>query len=259
MSLVGIRDMSIIETPPKDCLLDSDERRQVRFPRDCRAIRHELERGGQVYIVHRIGWSPFSRLATWCMPRPRTCGRGARPNLAEDQLERAVDFISKKYDVLLFATTIIEMAIFRTSTPSSSIAPIATVYRSYECAAVSCCTVRPMYPADSARNDAVAGCVSGLRPFASSAISWQRIGVAVLDLQRRRQPPRRRTKWPHRDHRVRDVHEAARAGCARAEGRGVIDDVRAVVNLRVDQKLDASVPWKQPAPDDSSQDCRRAQ
>jgi transcription-repair coupling factor (superfamily II helicase) len=52
MSLVGIRDMSIIETPPKDRL--SIQTNVVKFDQQVigRAIRHELDRGGQVYFVH---------------------------------------------------------------------------------------------------------------------------------------------------------------------------------------------------------------
>ncbi|MEQ1727081.1 MAG: DEAD/DEAH box helicase, partial [Vicinamibacterales bacterium] len=52
MSLVGIRDMSVIETPPKDRL--SIQTNVVKFDQQviARAIRHELERGGQVYFVH---------------------------------------------------------------------------------------------------------------------------------------------------------------------------------------------------------------
>src|SRR4051812_32251831 len=52
MSLVGIRDMSVIETPPKDRL--SIQTNVVKFDQQviARAIRHELDRGGQVYFVH---------------------------------------------------------------------------------------------------------------------------------------------------------------------------------------------------------------
>src|SRR5439155_15878922 len=52
MSLAGIRDMSVIETPPRDRL--SIQTHVVRFEQDviARAIRTELERGGQVYLVH---------------------------------------------------------------------------------------------------------------------------------------------------------------------------------------------------------------
>src|SRR5260221_5227654 len=60
MSLVGIRDMSIIENPPKDRL--SIQTNVVRFDPQVisRAVRHELERGGQVFFVHNRVESIFS-------------------------------------------------------------------------------------------------------------------------------------------------------------------------------------------------------
>src|SRR4030095_2565998 len=60
MSLVGIRDMSVIETPPKDRL--SIQTNVVRFdaPVIERAIRSELARGGQIYFVHNRVESIFS-------------------------------------------------------------------------------------------------------------------------------------------------------------------------------------------------------
>ena len=74
MSLVGIRDMSVIETPPRDRLADPDQR---RAPFDQKvigdAMRHELERGGQVYFVHNRVESIHSmaglRAARWCRRR----------------------------------------------------------------------------------------------------------------------------------------------------------------------------------------------
>src|SRR5262249_12121654 len=108
MSLVGIRDMSIIETPPKDRL--SIQTNVVKFDQQVitRAIRHELERGGQVYFVHNRVESIFSigSLLQRLVPEARVVvGHG---QMEEDTLERAMlDFIAKKYDVLL-ATTIVE-------------------------------------------------------------------------------------------------------------------------------------------------------
>src|SRR5258705_9477088 len=60
MSLVGIRDMSIIETPPKDRL--SIQTNVVKFDQQVigRAIRSELARGGQIYFVHNRVESIFS-------------------------------------------------------------------------------------------------------------------------------------------------------------------------------------------------------
>jgi transcription-repair coupling factor (superfamily II helicase) len=108
MSLVGIRDMSIIETPPKDRL--SIQTNVVKFDPEVirRAIRNELARGGQVYFVHNRVESIFSigNLIQRLTPEARVViGHG---QMGEDVLERAMlDFVSRKYDVLL-ATTIVE-------------------------------------------------------------------------------------------------------------------------------------------------------
>ncbi len=108
MSLAGIRDMSIIETPPKDRL--SIQTNVVKFDQAVisSAIRTEIERGGQVYFVHNIVESIFSLgdLIKRLVPEARVVvGHG---QMAEEDLEKAmVDFVAHKYDVLL-ATTIIE-------------------------------------------------------------------------------------------------------------------------------------------------------
>jgi transcription-repair coupling factor (superfamily II helicase) len=108
MSLAGIRDMSIIETPPKDRL--SIQTNVLKFDQAViqRAIRTELERGGQVYFVHNRVESIFSMgaLITRLVPEARVAvGHG---QMGEDELERVmVEFVAHKYDVLL-ATTIIE-------------------------------------------------------------------------------------------------------------------------------------------------------
>jgi transcription-repair coupling factor (superfamily II helicase) len=108
MSLVGIRDMSIIETPPKDRL--SIQTNVVKFDQAVirRAIRTELERGGQVYLVHNRVESIFSigNLVQRLVPEARiVVGHG---QMDEDQLEKAMlEFVARKHDVLL-ATTIVE-------------------------------------------------------------------------------------------------------------------------------------------------------
>jgi transcription-repair coupling factor (superfamily II helicase) len=108
MSLVGIRDMSVIETPPKDRL--SIQTNVVKFDSSVieRAIRNELARGGQVYVVHNRVESIFSigNLLQRLVPEARiVVGHG---QMAEDELERAMlGFVERRYDVLL-ATTIVE-------------------------------------------------------------------------------------------------------------------------------------------------------
>jgi transcription-repair coupling factor (superfamily II helicase) len=108
MSLVGIRDMSIIETPPKDRL--SIQTNVVKFDQEVirRALRNELARGGQVYFVHNRVESIFSigNLLQRLVPEARVVvGHG---QMGEDSLERAMlEFVGRKHDVLL-ATTIVE-------------------------------------------------------------------------------------------------------------------------------------------------------
>jgi transcription-repair coupling factor (superfamily II helicase) len=108
MSLAGIRDMSIIETPPRDRL--SIQTNVVKFDQAVisRAIRTEMERAGQIYFVHNRVESIYSlgNLITRLVPEARLAV--AHGQMSEDALERVmVDFVAHKYDVLL-ATTIIE-------------------------------------------------------------------------------------------------------------------------------------------------------
>jgi len=108
MSLVGIRDMSIIETPPKDRL--SIQTNVVKFDAAVieRAVRNELARGGQVYFVHNRVESIFSigGLLQRLVPEAKiVVGHG---QMREDELERAMlGFVERRFDVLL-ATTIVE-------------------------------------------------------------------------------------------------------------------------------------------------------
>jgi transcription-repair coupling factor (superfamily II helicase) len=108
MSLAGIRDMSVIETPPRDRL--SIQTQVIKFDADAiqRAIRTELERGGQVFFVHNRVESiqSVAGLIARLVPEARlVVGHG---QMGEDALERVmVDFVAHKFDVLV-ATTIVE-------------------------------------------------------------------------------------------------------------------------------------------------------
>jgi transcription-repair coupling factor (superfamily II helicase) len=111
MSLVGIRDMSVIETPPKDRL--AIQTNVVKFDAQviARAIRNEMARGGQVFFVHNRIESIFSmgNLIQRLVPEARVVvGHG---QMGEHILERAMlDFIQHRADVLL-STTIVENGI----------------------------------------------------------------------------------------------------------------------------------------------------
>ena len=108
MSLVSIRDMSVIETPPKDRL--AIQTNVVKFDPQiiARAIRTELERAGQIYFVHnRIdSIDSVADLIRRLVPEARLAV--AHGQSSEVALERVmIDFVAHDYDVLL-ATTIIE-------------------------------------------------------------------------------------------------------------------------------------------------------
>jgi transcription-repair coupling factor (superfamily II helicase) len=108
MALAGIRDMSVIETPPKDRL--AIQTSVVRFDPlvIAQAIRNELARGGQVYFVHNRVESIYAvgDLVQRLVPEARIAV--AHGQMSEQALERTmVDFIAHRFDVLL-ATTIIE-------------------------------------------------------------------------------------------------------------------------------------------------------
>jgi transcription-repair coupling factor (superfamily II helicase) len=108
MGLAGIRDMSVIETPPKDRL--AIQTSIVKFSTDviAAAVRQELGREGQVYFVHNRVESIYSlaSMVKRLVPEARVVvGHGQMP---EAELEKAMlSFVEGRADVLV-ATTIIE-------------------------------------------------------------------------------------------------------------------------------------------------------
>ncbi|MCB0356640.1 MAG: DEAD/DEAH box helicase, partial [Bdellovibrionales bacterium] len=108
MSLVGIRDLSLINTAPVDRL--PTRTFICRFDKETirKAIESELQRGGQVFFLHNRVQS-IEALASelrQIMPKIRLgIGHG---QMNEEQLEKTmVGFFNKEIDVLL-CTTIIE-------------------------------------------------------------------------------------------------------------------------------------------------------
>ena len=108
MSLAGIRDMSAIETPPKDRMAIRTS--VVRFDPGviARAVRTELGRGGQVYFVHNRVESIDSVAALIGKLVPEARLAVAHGQTTEAALEKTmIAFVAHEYDVLV-ATTIIE-------------------------------------------------------------------------------------------------------------------------------------------------------
>jgi transcription-repair coupling factor (superfamily II helicase) len=108
MSLVGLRDMSVIETPPKDrmaiqTVVASWDDKLIQS-----ALEQELDRGGQVYFVdNRVEsiWEIAAKLQE-LVPKARvTVGHG---QMSEGELEKVMlKFMHHEADILV-ATTIIE-------------------------------------------------------------------------------------------------------------------------------------------------------
>ena len=107
-SLMGVRDLSIIETPPIDRLSIKTFVRKFDEKIIHDSIKKELERGGQVYFVHNKINSIHSikEMIQEIVPEARIgIGHGQLP---EHKLEEVMGkFIAKEIDVLL-CTTIIE-------------------------------------------------------------------------------------------------------------------------------------------------------
>jgi transcription-repair coupling factor (superfamily II helicase) len=111
MSLLGMRDMSVIETPPRDRL--AIQTNVVPFNENIirSAIELELQRQGQVFFVHNRVESieEVAALLKRIVPEARFIV--AHGQMGEKEMEQAVlDFVDYKYDVLV-ATTIIENGI----------------------------------------------------------------------------------------------------------------------------------------------------
>src|SRR5262249_59229309 len=67
MSLAGIRDMSVIETPPENRLAIQTAIVPFRDGVIAAALRHEMQRGGQTYFVH----NPVEAIASVARSLPR--------------------------------------------------------------------------------------------------------------------------------------------------------------------------------------------
>jgi transcription-repair coupling factor (superfamily II helicase) len=108
MSLIGLRDMSVIETPPRDRLAIQTVVAPFSETIVKRAIEHELERGGQVFFVHNRVESIASvaTLLKRLVPKARIIvGHG---QMHEATLESVMlNFVRGDADVLV-STTIIE-------------------------------------------------------------------------------------------------------------------------------------------------------
>ncbi|MDH4198743.1 MAG: transcription-repair coupling factor [Spirochaetia bacterium] len=111
MSMVGIRDLSIIETPPRNRLKTETYVLEDNDDLLIRAIKKELERDGQVIILHNKVQTIEIQAARIKNLVPEADILVLHGQMTEDEIEtRTLDFYSKKFHVLL-STTIIESGI----------------------------------------------------------------------------------------------------------------------------------------------------
>ena len=108
MSMLGLRDMSVIETPPKDRLAIQTVVAPFQPELIKSALELEIGRGGQVYFVHNRIDSIFSRASSIqeLVPNARIgVGHG---QMGEAALEKTMlSFMRHEFDVLV-STTIVE-------------------------------------------------------------------------------------------------------------------------------------------------------
>ena len=244
MSLVGIRDMSVIETPPKDRL--SIQTHVVKFDAEVirRAIRHELERGGQVYVVHNRVESIFSiaNLIARLVPEARIAiGHG---QMGEDQLEKTMlDFMAHKHDVLL-ATTIVEngLDIPNANTMIINRADRYGLSQLYQLRGRVGRSDRPAYaylliPPEESLSPVAKKRLAAIKEFSDLGSGFR---VAALDLEIRgagnllggEQSGHMETVGFETYTKL--LEETVRE----LKGEEIEDDIRATVNLRVDLKID---------------------
>jgi transcription-repair coupling factor (superfamily II helicase) len=108
LSLMGARDLSHIETPPRNRLPVITEIHEWDDDLIYQAITREIERNGQIYFVHNKVKTidGIKRILNEITPTARVVV--AHGQLPERELEKIMlDFIHKKYDILI-STMIIE-------------------------------------------------------------------------------------------------------------------------------------------------------
>ena len=108
MSLVGVRDISNLESPPEDRV--AVETRVTRWDNELikHAINRELAREGQVYFVHnRVNdIEQIAQRLRDIVPAARV--RIGHAQMGDDELEQVmIDFVAHEFDILV-ATTIVE-------------------------------------------------------------------------------------------------------------------------------------------------------
>jgi transcription-repair coupling factor (superfamily II helicase) len=111
MSMLGLRDISIITTPPSNRMSVKTYIAKMDETLIREAIEHEISRQGQVFFLHnRV--DDIEATTLWIKSlAPKAAIRFAHGQMKETELENTIiDFIEHKFDVLV-CTTIIESGV----------------------------------------------------------------------------------------------------------------------------------------------------
>lgn len=110
-SLIGVREMSLMNTPPELRLPIVTYLRKKSEGMIQEAVRREIERGGQVYYVHNRVEDIDDIAYKLSQIVPEASIIAAHGQMPEEQLENImIDFFNRKYDILV-CTTIIEIGL----------------------------------------------------------------------------------------------------------------------------------------------------
>ena len=224
MSMVGLRDMSVIETPPKDrmaiqTVVAAYDEKLVKS-----ALEHEMERGGQAYFVHNRVESIYEIAAKLqeMLPQARVIvGHG---QMSEGELEKVMmAFVRHEADILV-ATTIIEngLDIPLCNTIIINRADRHGLSELYQLRGRVGRSNRRAYayllvPAEQELTPVARRRLAALKEFSDLGAGFK---IAALDLGAawRRQSAGRRAERKYRCRGLRDVHRHARPRDPRTEG-----------------------------------------
>ena len=226
MSLLGLRDMSVIETPPKDRLAIHTVVAPFQPELIRPALELELGRGGQVYFLHNRVDSIWMRAATLqeLVPDARIgVGHG---QMGEAELEKTMlQFMRHEFDILV-CTTIIENGL---DIPLANTMIIENAERYglselYQLRGRVGRSNRRAYayllvPPDTELTEIARKRLAALKEFSDLGRRLQDRG-ARSGTARRRQSAGRRAARAHQLRRLRHLRPPAGRDGPRAEGRG---------------------------------------
>ncbi len=243
MSLVGLRDMSVIETPPKDRLAIQTVVAPFSESLIRRAIDEELARHGQVFFVHNRVETIYSLadLVSKLVPKARVVvGHG---QMNEKELEAVMlKFVRGEADVLV-CTTIVEngLDIPRANTILINRADRFGLSELYQLRGRVGRSNQRAYAYLLVPEDVVLYAACHPAPRRAQGIQRARRGVprcrAGLGIARRGKHARRAAARTYQRHWLRPLLQMLERAVAALKGEEVKSEMRATINLGLDIRI----------------------